>query len=75
MGGRLYEPESEEQNKAIVSALKFFRYVPDVKTGELVTGDVSIEFILCFTTGCVISNGTVKNTDLSADVHVLMRKN
>ena len=75
MGGRLYEPESEKENNVIVNALELFRYVPNVKTGKMVTGDVSIEFILCFTTGCVISNGTVKNTDLSADVHVLMRKN
>ena len=75
MGGRLFEPESEEENGVIVSALRLYRNIPDFKTGKKVIGSVSIEFIFCFTTGCFISNGTVKKTDLSADAHVLMRKN
>ena len=44
MGGRLYVPESEEENNSIAEAIKDGAYA----------GSVSIEFILCCTSGCFI---------------------
>ena len=70
LGGRLFEPQSEEENKKVAQALRDYM----VQGQGQDTKSVSIEFILCFTTGCFISDGTVKNTDLSADAHVVIRK-
>ena len=48
MGGHLYVPESEEENNSIAEAIKEGFDADDL------TESVSIEFILCFTSGCFI---------------------
>ena len=46
MGGRLYAPESEEENNSIAESIK--------EGPNADAGSVSIEIILCFTSGCFI---------------------